>query len=411
MPVSLSNHRFRKGLRGEGWATVEYYGAKGNVAVDDRAAIQAGIDDLAGIGGRLYFGPKYYRIDGTLTTFPGVSMIGVSCNSTHLVINHATQAIMIPIQGSNYRLPTVISDINFGALVPNTGAAIDYIGICGQEWLISRCTFNDPFGYPQLLGTFFRDDANSPGNVVTFEDCYGSILGSVSAFQMNRTASRTNFIRGTYKMPSSYNTEIMGFYTGGGLVDGVSFDLSTHSTGNGVCITANTTGDNDTLIVNNTRTYRPGSLIGTRVFLKALDGAYVRTSNIWTRGCTRYSTAGVMGIGSAIEPEAHYSDIPGSLTYNIRNNYSNVALWLTLSGNPSINMPSTGMHLGQRMTVSVTNISGSTIGGYFIGNMNGYSPTSILNGRTVTWTAEYSSNSVGVGHWMLIGTPAVAYIA
>jgi hypothetical protein len=286
----------------------------------------------------------------------------------------------------------------------------NFIGVASQRWRIIRCGINAPDTSQNLFGSFFTDDGSSLDNHVVFEDCQVYRLSDGPAFQMNKTGCRTDFIRGLYTMPSSYSSDFFGFYAGGGLVDGVSFDLTAHSTGSPNCILANTVSDNDILIVNNTRTFRPNGLVGNRIFMRVNDGAYVRSSNLFTRGCFRYSTSGLMGINSAIEPEIHYSDIP-SLTYNIRNHYSNVSLWVTNTGNPTFILPSSGTYLGQRMTVTITNISGSTIGGYLFGNLNGYAPTSIATGRTVTFTAEYSSNSVGNGHWMIIGTPLAPYVA
>jgi hypothetical protein len=414
MPEFLSNVRFKKGLRGNGWATAEYYGAKGDNThtVNDQPALQSAISDLnVNGGGRLYLAAVDYRLDSSLTIPPTVSLVGCPSGGTRLLMNHATASMFTPLVGSNYTLPTTISDINFGAIGSNSGVVFNFIGVATQRWLIKRCSFNAPDAYPFLQGTFFTDDGASSNNEVTFEDCYAGVLGGGPAFQMNKSGCRTNFIRGTYAMPATYNADLFGFYGGGGLVDGVSFDLNAHSTGSPNCVFANTVSDTDILIINNTRTFKSSGLIGNRIFLKVNDGAYVRTSNLFTRGCTRYLTSGLMGITSALEPEPHYSDIPGTLTYNIRNHYSNVALWLTNSGNPSINMPATGMYLGQKMTVSVTNISGSTIGGYLFGNVSGYAPTSIPNGRTVTFTAEFSSNSVGNGHWMITGTPLAPYVA
>lgn len=411
MPTFRSNVRFSKGLRGVGWATAEYYGAKGSVSVDDRAALQAGLDDMASSGGgRLLLGNKPYRTDGSLHPYTNVDVEGVPGGSTYLLMNHATQPFLVPIQGSNVRLPAKFSCINFGGLVTNTGTLFEMAGITSQSWQFERCVFNEPQQGTALRGAFFHDDSSSASNEVSFIDCHANVTGTLIPFLMNKPGCRTNFVRGTYVMPSGFGNDMLGFYGGGGLIEGVTFDLNAHSTGFANCIFAGNSAPGDIILVNNARSIKSSGLINSRVFLKTAAGSYVRTSNLFTQGCTRFSGTGLMARGSSLDLEPFYDDIPGSLTYDIRSGYASVALWLTLTGNPQFNLPTDGVFAGQRLAVHIYNNSGSTIGGYTFGGLASYAPTAILNGRSVAFIAEYTTTSSG-NAWVLVGTPLAPFIA
>ena len=62
----------------EGVFSVKDFGAAGDGATDDTAAIQAAIDKAAEQGGRAYIPPGQYLVAGSLVVKPGVAVVGAA---------------------------------------------------------------------------------------------------------------------------------------------------------------------------------------------------------------------------------------------------------------------------------------------------------------------------------------------
>src|SRR6185369_10795736 len=198
MPIFRSNTRFVGGLRGDGWATPEYYGAQGLLTVNDLNAFQAACTDLANSGGgRLMLGPKAYRLDGPWTIPGSVSVFGVP-NDTFLAYHNATSNMIIysdTIRGA----PAVISDVRFIGTSASTGRTIVN---AGSRLQLIRCSWNgfDPFGSAttNLQGNLvYNNNAQSETDLI---DCRVQVADSV-AYGLYAVAGKMRMVRGTLAMP------------------------------------------------------------------------------------------------------------------------------------------------------------------------------------------------------------------
>jgi hypothetical protein len=114
------------------WVTPEDYGAAGDGATDDTAAIQAAITALASTGGRVMFGPKPYLVsDAINVTFNGLELIGAArgqneARGTQLVSATGGHDFLVLSNVSAYANFTV-RNMTIGAaqgVTPTAGTAI-----------------------------------------------------------------------------------------------------------------------------------------------------------------------------------------------------------------------------------------------------------------------------------------------
>lgn len=229
---------FRKrGLRGDGWATPEFYGVKGGTGVNDNAALQAALTDLgnATSGGRLLLGPKTYRSDGLLNVPSNVSIIGVP-DATYLAWNHATANGLVFL-GDNKGPPVAISDIRFISLIGNTGSCI--VNNAGARVQLARCSWNgfDSAGAASnnLQGNILvQTNAASSAQLV---DCAVNVAGD--AHGLNPTAGLVKIRGGSLKMPTTYTSALARATSSARVeLDGVYMDFRSHTTGTAIGLSA-----------------------------------------------------------------------------------------------------------------------------------------------------------------------------
>lgn len=118
------------------------YGATGDDATDDAAAIQRAIDSLPSVGGRIMFpaaaGGTFarYVLGSTVTLRKGVSLVGASPLSSTIVVNAAVGFAYSPVSLEDSHL--VISDLSFEGTT--SAKALHLIGV--QHAAVERCVFS-----------------------------------------------------------------------------------------------------------------------------------------------------------------------------------------------------------------------------------------------------------------------------
>jgi hypothetical protein len=171
--------------------SVKDFGAVGDGAADDTAAIQAAIDSLTN-GGTVYFPSGTYRVTASITANDAViHMVGAGVRATILQVNHTSgPAIQIKwyfsgvahmtIQGSAARLAAA-AGTNYGVFFPTDSTLPqsrfgNYVRDCiinnhsshgiyctGQAWVVEDCRILDVGGHGVYIDNFDADPNYSAG--------------------------------------------------------------------------------------------------------------------------------------------------------------------------------------------------------------------------------------------------------
>lgn len=149
------------------------YGATGDGATDDTAAIGAAITAAAAIGGGIVFFPAgAYRITAALALPDKVSMLGAGAGATLLGIDHATENA-VTVTSTFIAERQFIANMTIAANQANVGA---HIGVSSSKGLIIRdCHLGSTYTNGSCV--FLVSYANS--NVIV-ENCHLSMGGSTS---------------------------------------------------------------------------------------------------------------------------------------------------------------------------------------------------------------------------------------
>lgn len=229
MALFNRNVWFRRGLRGPGWATPEYFGAKGLSSVDDLAAFQAAHTALAVDGGELRLGPTLYRLDGLLTMPSNVSWKGVP-DATYVMWNHASANRMV-FTSYNDGGPLTFKDIRFIGSVAGTGTFA--VNNADARVVFERCTWNgnDPGGgsTDSLRGRIVT--LATSASEVEFVDCR-MLLGAVNQKGLSASDGRIKMRGGVVTFPTAYAEDFAYADSNGSVeLDNVRFDLTNHASG------------------------------------------------------------------------------------------------------------------------------------------------------------------------------------
>lgn len=318
MALIRAKTRWTGGLRGDGWATPEYYGAKPGTTFDSLPAILAAISDLSGQGAELRFGPYAYRVDGTIAGAAGVSMRGVP-HATFIHGNHATLPLFAPAAGTARNSFTEVTGIGFGSLIGATGAAI-LNGQTNQRWLFRNCSWNwgGNRGAPNLNGPIFNDNSSAnTGCVYQFEDCWAKSNRDGQVFTLATTGSALNFYSSKMVWPVTTGSAFIYYALGTGIIDGLEFDASAHTTGaNAQCISVSSVTA-DPILISNVKAFASGGPVKT--VLGADSNTFIKCQNLSSPGFTRYAV-GTLAIGSQLELEPALAiDIGSAPTLDLTN--------------------------------------------------------------------------------------------
>lgn len=347
------------------------YGATGDGAGDDLAAIQAALAAAVAAGGGVVFFPVgNYRISAALTWDYRVHMFFMP--GAQLNIDSATEKTLKFTGASAATGSTIIYGANLGALQPNTGAILS-LEASQKLWCIN-C----------VLGA----NSNSTGDLVSisatqasveFEDCQFFLWGSTKRAIYVTTGVPT-YIRAErckFITPATYNTVVIdaSAATGAwhGLFESNVFDGLTNSTitgGTNMCIRPGAFGDH--IYTNNlflgTFSYAlflesAGRVIGNEfrssVIAISVSGAIVRAEgNAFTSVTTRYDTGGgTLAAGSYLELDKYEALFSNTTTPTFGAN-TEFTEFISNTTVPTCTM-SNGFYPGQPKRILFRNTSGA----------------------------------------------------
>lgn len=404
MALFRRNIKWEKGLRGPGFASIEYYGAKGGAGNNDLSAFNQAINDLALTKGTLYLGPKAYRIDGSLVMKPGVSIVGVP-EASCIVGNHATQPLLRMTNGSTGLQFTTVENVAFGSLIGATGSAISNEQP-NQKWRFVNCSWNSPAFNPLLNGAIFSETSSAlPGCVYQFDDCWAQGNRDGTIFGLSNTGSFMNFNGGKYLFPAAFGNLFFYYSLGSGVINGTEFDAVAHASGsNAACIGASSSAGSS-LLIDNVRAWGTGG--PAKVVLSADSGVLVRCTNLLNSVFSRYST-GTLASGSYLEMLPHQSLQTSGAAVTIPDNVESFSCRIVGSPtvNPTLTMPA-GNFPGRELEVWLRNDSGDAWTGILFTPVDGGVIGSLPNGSARTFRFRYMSPTGStVYKWVLMGDPS-----
>lgn len=288
----LKKGRYGSSQKGDGWATPEYYGAKGNVGVNDLTAFTTALSDLSVTGGRLILGPKTYRLDNLITVPNNVSIEGVP-DVTYLASNHASANGLVFVD-YNEGPPVVVSDVRFIGLVANTGTCI--VNNSGARVQFKRCSWNGfVLGAPSSNLQGKIASVNAADSRVEFVDCDLNVVGNVRGVDV--TTGYARLVRGSLVMPQSYSQSLLYANSGADAeMNGVSVNCSAHTAGTAYIFTAIGRGR----MIGNKVNGQVG--VSTTGFWWEEGAQVVSKDNIWDmNNFFNPNGPNVAGVGSQIE--------------------------------------------------------------------------------------------------------------
>jgi parallel beta-helix repeat protein len=183
---------------------VKDYGATGDGATNDTAAIQAAIDDAPASGGTVFFPFGNYSIGKiSIGVKSGVTLLGAGWSNTKLTLRNTTNDHMIVIgDGSTYTTGNAIRNMRLAGNSANQSAGALIRLHSAEDTHISGCYINDAKAQGILAeGTGTRNNA-----YVYVSDCYiNTNLGDgIYALNQSYTVIVTgNVIAGNGKNPAN----------------------------------------------------------------------------------------------------------------------------------------------------------------------------------------------------------------
>lgn len=400
MPLFTSKVRYANGLRGEGWATPEYYGAKHDTGVNDLAVFQTAVNDLAVTGGKLRLGPYTYRLDGLLTLPSSVSWEGVP-DATYVQWNHATANRMVFTQ-TNQGNPATFKDLRFIGGIAGTGTFA--VNNADARVLFERCTWNgfDSGGGPTDFLRGRIASLNSSDSEMTFLNCRID-MGTDGVKGLNVPSGKIRMEGGIVNLPATYYEDFAYSDTSGLLeLDNVYFNLTNHTT--------------NTMKV----LYAPSSAARASMTNCVLDAGgasgglilgfhWVPGARILAKGNQPIGSSAILipyggssaAVGSVIE-NFNYTNGAGSNTATIPT-FCDTYVFRGVSTTPSFTLPTNAVKY-QRLRMHIYNASGGNWSSFGIGVPAIAPIPSLVNGAVCMAEFQYTDMFVpGTFQWVMMG--------
>jgi len=407
--MSLFNRNtwFRKGLRGDGWITPEYFGTTGSLGVDDWYALQSAHDAMANIGGgKVILGPKTYRSDATVNLSATVSWHGVA-NATCWYINHAARDLhQWTVSGSGAAY-AIVENITFGALVANTGIAVK----CpsgGVQVQYRNCGWNLNGLQPLLQGNILS--ATGAGNKFVFDRCYIAAVADSVLLSQAGGSSRLKVKNSSLVMPDNYNQNLVSVSQGRFEFSNNYFDFVAHSTGSGNGLYIASTGGWHSM---NDNQFVATQASGAACIVTSGSNIQLNESgSIFDPGVTvAYNIGTKLAKGSSLTLRPYAAiDVGSAPSFTLPNGYRSVTAKSAATNAPTVNLP-TPLFEGQLLDFMLYNLSGGSwlgtagIGNFGskasvpspVGNNQGLSARFVASDPKVTNTLEWHQ----IGGWAI----------
>lgn len=348
MPQFNENVRFRKGLRGPGWATPEYYGKVDRTgAVDATTVIQTALSDIGSSdgGGTVSLLPGVYRHTG-LHLPDKVALRGAPGSATFLLRNHATNGDITLDGGATGRLANVVTDIQFIGNIAGTGAGVAP-GVARA--IFRRCSWN--LTSANLHGPIAQLNSALWANL-NFIDCEAILGADVNGFQND--FGTLSIVRGRIVMPAAYTSSLVIVDNSSrAIISGTRLDCIANATGpsNGLYVASATARG----AMYNCEIDATGSTGGSVYALNWAAGA-----SVFSKGHTflggniiPYAGSSTPAVGSDLELLPLITLLFGAIsTKDLRpySNYRIIQIKATSATNVALTMP-IGLFPGQKLSL------------------------------------------------------------
>lgn len=335
------------------------YNANAFGASNAASAINTCLSDANAMGGDVYLG-GIFRLDSGLITYPGLRIFGDPVR-TLLLMNHAT-ADVFTMSGSGIKGNAgIFEDLNFGALVSNTGAC--FYNPAGQEasYIVRNCGMN--VSSSNMLGRFFAGQADSDW---LFDDCRPTMMGTggtSDAYKQEGANAKLVIRGGKITLPTTYSSHALYSIGGWTSIDG------TEIVNGGAASSRSLLQYNGTFYAQ-----RASNLLFTGGNANVFALSWQPNVQLFSHGhqfdttadVTPYSSAGMLSGKSRIELLPHKVQQPGTTTGIAAENtgYRSLAIISGATSAPTITLDD-GMYDGQPLTLIVRN-NGASWGGQFL---------------------------------------------
>lgn len=229
MPLHLSPLRALGGFQGNNCASPRVFGAKGDGAADDRAAVQATIDHLKTLpsGGVLVIDGQF-RVTDTLEMDSRVSIEGVGSTVTAstcsaLYIDHATHSLLNwgAVSSSFGYTRQRISNLLFAAKQSNNARLFSQHSTHPLQLIVDNVVFNESPGLGLLGGGLWSSAVNS---AVSFSNCeFNQTATAPQLFIGNNSNDNLTLRDCRFQNPTGLNSRLVDMQSGHLFVSGCDF--------------------------------------------------------------------------------------------------------------------------------------------------------------------------------------------
>ena len=377
---------YRLGRWAPGW------GAVGDGATDDTAALQAALTAVAALSvgmQELHLWPgATYRHTGL--TVPG--NVSIIFHGATLQINHASNAALTYSSASLSDAPKQrLVGGRFTANVANTGATVRVTASIGLE--VERCFF----GASTNCNGKFIDTTGAVGGVIARECTFRS---RASAIQVDFDTGFLELVRCKHIVPATYSVSCVKVATAETWIEAPHFDVSGHSSGSMVCIEV--TGVNTVAHITNAKFYNDTDPAVSVAIKWTAAAKIIERGSTFSGNITPYSGSDVLAEGSWLDLRPHAIAATTDEAYVLPDDYRSFSLEGTFGTNPALTLPTMrfpgqeyDLQLYQASAVDLTAFSLNALGP----NIDTLDGLDIKTGRMkVMWDAHMDR-----WYWMVIG--------
>lgn len=373
-------------------ATRAPFNAPITTASDAQPAIQAALDAASVRGGVVVLPGGSYRLDSALTFYPGVRFIG-DPDRTSLLVNHAT-ADILSLNAPGDNVAAVIEGIKFGALVANTGRAINVDATADGRLSVRNCSFNDNGNLQSYLVRVV-----GPARV-ELQDCelaahstFGVVLSHASGF--------LRLIGGRLSAPVTYASDLISIQLGSARISGVDFDFTAHTTGTLTAVAISSSSGQHVVATGNTFRGTAGAI--KRAFSADSGVRLVTEGNSYDTNMVPFAT-GLLLTGSSLDLLEYATYNAGSSpAFTLPQGYRNIFVNSIATSGPAITFPA-GMFYGQELRLTYYNGSASSVVPSFATTaLTGTTVPTVGPGNTLSGVFVFEDRN-GSNRWIQKGT-------
>lgn len=384
---------YRIGRWAKGW------GAVGDDATDDTAALQAGLNAVAALGSGLQ---EFHLWPGAIYRHTGLTVpanVSIICHGAELKINHASNAALTYSNAGGSGMPLRLVGARFSANVANTGASVRLTAIVNLS--LESCVFGASAG----CNGKFVDMTGVTGPTLTISDCW--FTSWASAVQLDLTIGTFRLARCRHNIPATYSVAAVKIDAAKSWIESPYFDVRSHSSGSMVCIEyTSASGDHhvdDATFLNDTD---PAASVAIKWGANACK--LIERGSVFGGNITPYEGSVVLADGSSLDLRPHGSDVTTDDTYILPDDYRAFALSGDIATSPVVLTMPAMRYPGQEYDIQLYNSDGAV--DWADVQLNALGPSVATGGATLA-NGQIRTGRLKVmrdhfqdrWYWMLIG--------